>query len=102
MVHFEDISNKDEFIILKNKATEIRKILFGALLLAKDIWKDELEKTQEGLEIIETIEKAEEAFVNSSLTYRFEKLENILNVIHTRANGIFMLLEYISKNKQKT
>lgn len=70
MVHFEDMSNEDEFIILKNKATEIRKILFGALLLAKDIWKDELEKTQEGFEIIETIEKAEEAFVNSSLTYR--------------------------------
>lgn len=102
MVHFEDMANNDEFIILTNKATEIRKILFGALLLAKDIWKDELEKTPEGFEIIETIEKAEEAFVNSSLTSQNEKLDNILNVIHARVNGIFMLLEYISKNKEKT
>jgi hypothetical protein len=102
MVHFEDTANEDESIILKNKATEIRKVLFGALLSAKDIWKDELEGTREGFEIIETIEKAEEAFVNGSRTCRDENLENILNVIHARANGIFILLEYILKIKERT
>ncbi len=101
MMHFEDMTNEDEFIILENKATEIRKIIFGALLLAKDIWKEELDKTEEGFEIIKAIEEAEEAFVNSALTHRYEKLKNTLHVIHTRSKGIFTLLEYISKTKEK-
>ncbi len=103
MVHFADTENDDKFIILEKKATEIRKILLGALLLAKDIWKDELEQEQEqeGIEIIETIEKAEEAFVNTSLIDELAKLENILSVIHKRANVIFTVLEYISKNRKK-
>jgi hypothetical protein len=41
-----------------------------------------------------------EDFVNNSLTDRFEKLEDLLDVINKRAKGIFLLMEYISKNKQ--
>ena len=44
-------------------ATEIRKKLLGALILGKVIWKDELVQKQEGIEILKTIEEAEEAFV---------------------------------------
>lgn len=41
-----------------------------------------------------------EDFVDSSLADRFERLEDLLDVIYKRANGIFLLMEYISKNKQ--
>lgn len=102
MAQFGDTINEDRFLILEHMATEIRKKLLGTLLLAKVIWKDELVQKQEGIEILQTIEEAEEAFVNGSLTNRFDKLENILNVIHKRAKGIFSLMEYISKEKQKT
>lgn len=97
MVYFADMTNEDRFI---KKAAEIRKTLLGALLLAKDIWKDELEKEEEGIEVIKAIKEAEEIFIDSSLTDRFEKLENILNVIHKRARGIYVLMEYISKHKK--
>lgn len=102
MVHFADSDNEDSFVRLGNKAGEIRKTLLGVLLLAKNIWKDELVKRPEGIEIIETIEKAEETFVNSSLTDPNERLEDILNVIRARVNGIFELLEYISKIRQQS
>ena len=97
MVYFADMTNEDRFI---KKATEIRKTLLGALLLAEDIWKDELEQEEEGIEVIKTIKEAEEIFIDNSLTDRFEKLENILNVIHKRARGIYVLMEYISKHKK--
>ena len=101
MVHFADSNNEDSFARLENKAQEIRKRLLGALLLAKNICKDELVQRPGGIEIIETIEKAEETFVNNSLTDPIERLEDILNVIHSRVNGIFELLEYISKIGQQ-
>lgn len=100
MAQFEDTINENRFIILEHMATEIRKKLLGTLILAKVIWKDELVQKEEGMEIMKTIEEAEEAFVDGSLT-RFDKLENILNVIHTRTKGIFLLMEYIAKEKQK-
>ncbi len=100
MAQFEDTISEDRFLILEHMATEIRKKLLGTLILAKVIWKDELVQKEEGMEIMKTIEEAEEAFVNGSLT-RFDKLENILNVIHTRAKGLFLLMEYIAKEKQK-
>jgi hypothetical protein len=101
MVHFADSDNEDSFVRLENKAGEIRKKLLGVLLLAKNIWKDELVHRPGGIEIIETGEKAEETFVNSSLTDPRERLEDVLNVIHARVNGIFELMEYISKIKQQ-
>lgn len=101
MAHFTDSDDEDSFVKLENKAGEIRKTLLGVLLLAKNIWKDELVQLPEGIEIIETIEKAEETFANSSLTDPNERLEDILDVIHSRVNGIFELLGYISKIRQQ-
>ena len=101
MTQFENTINEDRFIILERMATEIRKKLLGALIFGKVIWKDELVQKQEGIEILKTIEEAEEAFVNGSLTNSFDKLEDILTVIHKRAKGLFLLMEYIAKEKQK-
>jgi hypothetical protein len=97
-----DRPNEDRFETVENKLIEIRKLSLGTLLLAKEIWKDKLAQKQEGSELIETIEEAEEAFVDSSLTDRFERCENILDVIYKRTRGIFALLEYILKDNQKT
>ena len=101
MVHFADMTNEDRLIRLENKATEIRKILFGTLSLAKDRWRDGLEQKQEGIEILKALEGAEKIFIKTSLTDRFEKLENILDVIHKRSEALFVLMEYVSKNAQK-
>ena len=99
MAWFEETSSEDRLIRCENKATEIRKLLLGALLLAKGIWKDDLEEKPAGLEVLRAIEEAEEDFMNSSLTDRFEKLENLLDVISKRTKGIFLLMEYISKRQ---
>ena len=40
----------------------------GTLLLAKDLYKDELLKSREGEEVIRALEEVEEAFVYTSLT----------------------------------
>ena len=100
MAWFDETSGEDRLLRLENKATEIRKLLLGALLLAKGVWRDDLEQKAAGLEVLRAIEEAEEDFVNSSITDRFEKLEDLLDVISKRAKGIFLLMEYISKGKQ--
>src|SRR3972149_2290921 len=64
---------------IEDKLTQIRKLSMGILLLLKEIWKDNLKK--EVSEVIDIIEKAEDSFVNSSLTDRFERFENCLDVI---------------------
>lgn len=96
VLHFVEPSDEDKLIKLENKATEIRKCLLAALLLAKDTWKSEL---MGGIEVIKAIEEAEEAFVDGSLKDRFKRLEDMLNVIHKRAEGILLSLEYVRKNK---
>ena len=97
-----DRPNEDRFETVENKLAEIRKLSLGTPLLAKEIWKDKLAQKQEWSELIKTIEEAEEAFVDSSLTDRLERCENILDVIYKRTRGIFALLEYILKDNQKT
>jgi len=96
---FEETPSEDRLIKAENKATEIRKLLLGSLLLAKGVWKDDLERKPAGLEVLRAIEEAEEDFMDSSLTDRFEKLEDLLDVISKRAKGIFLLMEYISKKQ---
>jgi hypothetical protein len=76
---------------------EIRKMLFGTLLLTKEIWKEKLFRTREGLEIIEAVEKAEDSFVDKSQSDRFKRLEQNLEVINQRAKSIFDLMSYVSK-----
>jgi len=97
VLHFAEITDEDKFIRLEHKCTEIRKTLMGTLLLAKDLYKDELLNSREGEEVIRVLEEAEEAFVDISLTNRFARLENVLNVIQKRAQGLYMLMEYLSK-----
>jgi hypothetical protein len=72
----------------------------GSLIFSKVIWKDELAQKPEGVELLKMIEEDEDAFVDSSLRDRFDKLENILNVIHKRAKVLFLLMEYITKSKK--
>ena len=90
MSQFEDAINEGRFLILENIATEIRKLLLGTLIFTKIICKDELAQEEKGAEILRMIEEAEETFVDNPLRDRFDKLENILNVIHKRTKGIKM------------
>lgn len=99
VLHFAEPTDEDKLIKLESKAVEIRKCLLGALLLAKDVWKIKSEETERGTEVIKAVEEAEEAFADGSLTDRFKRLEDILNVIHKRAEAILLLLEYAGKNE---
>ena len=99
MAWFEDMSEEDRLTRCENKAAEIRKLLLGTLLIAKDMYKDDLRQKPAGLEVLQAIGEAEEDFVNSSLTDRFERFEDTLDVTLKRAKGIFLLMEYISKGK---
>jgi hypothetical protein len=91
------MNDEERFARLENKAAEIRKMVFGALLLAKDSWKDELSRREEGLEIMESIKKAEESFTQGLQPDKFKRLEHTLDVINQRAKSIFDLMSYISK-----
>ena len=89
----------DRFMILENKATQIRKLLLGSLLLAKDTWKDELLSTPKGLDVMKTMEEAEEEFIDSTLTDPIEKLDSALSVINTRARAFVTLIDYLSQHR---
>ncbi|MBI3583020.1 MAG: hypothetical protein HY096_03595 [Nitrospinae bacterium] len=94
-----EIYNEAKLDRIEDKLTEVRKLSMGILLLLKEIWKDDLKKDVS--EVIDIIEKAEDPFINSSLTDRFERFENCLDVIDKRMKGIFLLVEDMLKNKQK-
>jgi hypothetical protein len=100
VLHFGEITDEERFKRLEHKGTEIRKTLMGILLLTKDLCKNELLKSREGEEVIRVLEEAEEAFVNTSLTDRIERLEDVLDVIQRRTKGLYMLIEYLSKYKK--
>ena len=51
-------------------------------------------------EVIRALEEVEEAFVYTSLTDRFARLENVLDVIHKRSKGLYTMMEYLSKHKK--
>jgi hypothetical protein len=59
-----------------------------------DLYKIELLNSREGEEIIWALEEAEETFVDSSLSNRVAKLENVLDVIQKRMQGLYMLKAY--------
>jgi hypothetical protein len=90
----------DRFMFLEIKATQIRKLLLGSLLLAKDLWKDELLRTPEGLDVMRAVEEAEEEFIDPSITNNVEKLDNILGVINKRARAFVVLIDYLAQQKQ--
>ena len=97
VLQFGEITDEERLIRLEHTCTEIRKTLMGTLLLAKDLYKDELLNSREGEEVKRVLEEAEEAFVDTSLRNRFSRLENVLNSIQKRVQGLFMMMEYLSK-----
>ncbi len=97
MVQFEDMTDEERFTWMEHEAAETRKMLFGALLLAKDAWKDRLSQTEEGLALIAAAEKAEEAYTEGSQPDRLRRLAHTLDVINQRAKSILDLISYISE-----
>lgn len=89
----------NRLMILENKASQIRKLMLGSLLLAKDTWKDELLSKPQGLDVLKTIEDAEEEFYDTSLTGSIEKLDSMLSVINSRARAFVVLLDYLAQHK---
>jgi hypothetical protein len=100
MAQSEDSMNEDRFLVLEHMATKIRKLSMASLMFAKMIWKEELAQREKGVEIFKMIEEAEEAFVDNAVRDRFDRLENLLTVIHQRAKALFLLLEYFARGKQ--
>ena len=93
-------THDDRFMILENKAAQIRKLMLGSLLLAKDTWKDELLSSPKGLDIMRTMEEAEEDFIDSSFTDPVARLDRALSVINTRARAVVMVIDYLARHKQ--
>jgi predicted nucleic acid-binding Zn-ribbon protein len=100
VVHFADMSDEERIRRLEHKVAEIRKTLFGALLLAKNMWGEDLSRKGEGTEIMKAMEKAEEAFTGGAQPDRFKRLEQAIDVIEQRAKSIFDLMSYMSKYKK--
>lgn len=90
----------NRFMILEDKATQIRKLLLGSLLLSKDTWKDELLRTPQGRDVMKTMEEAEEEFIDTALTDTMEKLDSILSVINTRVRAFVVLIDYLARQKE--
>jgi hypothetical protein len=82
------------------KAEQIRKMLMGSLLLAKDAWKNTLHGTPEGLRVLQTVEEATEEFIDPSITDPVAKLDNVLGVINKRARAVVVLLDYLARHKE--
>ncbi len=100
MTDLNDEMYDNRFMVLETEAMQIRKLLFGSLLLAKDSWKEELSGTQEGVRVLQLIEAAAEDFIDLSITDPVEKLDNVLTVINRRARAIVVVLDYIAHKKQ--
>lgn len=97
MPRFGDMTDEERLSRLEHAATETRKMLFGALFIAKGMWQDALLQRPEGVEILEEIEKAAESFIDLSEQDRFRRFEQTIHVISQRAKGLFDLLSYVSK-----
>lgn len=97
MTNFHNELLDDPFRFLEIKATRIRKLLLGSLILAKDAWKDALLGTPEGLRVLKTVEEAEDEFIDPSITEPFAKLDDILGVINRRARAVVVMMDYIAR-----
>ncbi len=98
--NYHDKTHDDQFLLLEIKAEQIRKMLMGSLLLAKDMWKDALHKTPEGLRVLKTIEEAAEEFMDPSVTDPIAKLDNVLGVINKRARAVVVVLDYLAQHEE--
>jgi hypothetical protein len=90
----------DRFLYLEIKAEQIRKMLLGSLLLAKDAWKDALLRTPEGLRVLKAVDEATDEFIDTSLADPVEKLDNVLSVISKRAHAVVVVLDYLAQHKE--
>ena len=100
VVHFADMTDEERIRRLEHKTEQTRKRLLGALLLAKDMWGKELSQREEGIKILEAMEKAEESFASGQNPERFKKFEHVIDVIDRRAASIFDVMSYISKRRE--
>ncbi len=100
MKNYDDTTHDDRFMFLEIKAEQIRKMLLGSLLLAKDTWKDVLLGTPEGLRVLKTIDEAAEEFIDPSLTDPVAKLDDVLGVINRRARAVVVVLDYLAQRKE--
>jgi hypothetical protein len=89
----------ERLMFLENKAAQIRKLLLGSLLLAKNAWRDELLRTPQGLDVMKTIEEAEEEFIDPSITDPVAKLDDVLGVINKRARAVVVWMDYIAQHR---
>ncbi len=101
MRNYDDTMYDDRFMFLEIKAEQIRKMLLGSMLLAKDVWKDALLRTPEGLRVLKTIEEAADEFIDTSITDPVAKLDNVLGVINRRARAVVVLLDYLAQHKER-
>ena len=100
MRNSDNTTHDDRFMFLEIKAEQIRKMLLGSLLLAKDAWKDALLRTPEGLRVLKTVEEAAEEFIDPSITDPVAKLDNVLDVINRRARAVVVVLDHIAQHKE--
>ncbi len=100
MTNFHDELHDDRFPFLEIKAAQIRKLLLGALLLAKDAWKDALLGTPEGLSVLKTVEEAADEFIDPSIADPLAKLDNALGIINKRARAVVVMLDYLAQHKE--
>jgi len=89
----------ERLMFLEHKAARIRKLLLGSLLLGKNAWKNELLRTTQGLDVMKTIEEAEEEFIDLSITDPVTKLDDALSVINKRARAVVVLMDYIAQQR---
>ncbi|MFZ5996040.1 MAG: hypothetical protein ACOYW7_00895 [Nitrospirota bacterium] len=101
MTVFADLIDTERMKGLERQAAEIRKLLLGALLMAKDLWRKELEQEHEESELARAIREAEEAFVDVYREDSSEKLENLFEIIRKRAKGLFMVMEAAENYKKQ-
>ena len=85
---------------MKEKADEARKLLMGSLVLAREIHQEVLGKP-EGADVVLALNEAEEVFIDTALTDELERLDCALDVIRKRAGAIFILMDYVSKEREK-
>ncbi len=96
-MHFGDMTDEERIERLEREAADARKMLFGALSIAKEMWQGELLQRPEGIEVLHELEKAAESFIDPSQQDRFKRFEQTIHVIGLRAKGIFDLVTYASK-----
>ncbi len=98
MRNYHDTMHNDRLMFLEIKAEQIRKMLLGSLLLAKDAWNNTLLRTPEGLRVLKTIDEAAEEFIDTSLADPVEKLDDVLGVINKRARAVVIVLDYLAQH----